>query len=263
MRSPGRQPMVHRHRGQLGGRPRGARRGDLPAVHGAHPHVLSCTAGCGLAAALTLPPTRATPSRSCTPSGASTASAGRRSRWCVPASGAGRAARVPASGAAAARPGCRAAAPGVLRRHPRCRGGTRGAAAAPRLPGGGSSGAGRRPLGCPSATPCAAGVPRRHPKLARLPAREEIADEEIATEIRSTSRFEIRPSGLRYARDTLVHGPREPLDSGKLQQPGRRGTTRFFGTEPRVPMEWAASAIKPGRRSLHRTSMDRRRAQSG
>ena len=42
----------------------------------------------------------------------------------------------------------------------------------------------------------------------------------------------------------LVLGPRKPLDIGELQQPGRRGTTRFFGTSSRVPMDWAASAIK-------------------
>ena len=61
----------------------------------------------------------------------------------------------------------------------------------------------------------------------------------------------------------LVLGPRKVLDFGELQQPGRRGTTRFFGTGSRVPMDWAASAIKPARQSLNRTSMDRRRAQSG
>ena len=59
----------------------------------------------------------------------------------------------------------------------------------------------------------------------------------------------------------LVLGPRKPLDSGELQQPGRRGTTRFFGTRSKVSMDWAASAIKPGRRSLNRTSMDVRRAR--
>ena len=52
----------------------------------------------------------------------------------------------------------------------------------------------------------------------------------------------------------LVLGPRKALDSGELQQPVRRGTTSFFGAGSKVPMEWAASAIKPGRRSLHRTS---------
>ena len=61
----------------------------------------------------------------------------------------------------------------------------------------------------------------------------------------------------------LVLGPRKPLDIGELQQPGRTGTTRFFGTGSTRPMVWAASAIKPGRQSLNRTSMDRRRAQSG
>ena len=62
------------------------------------------------------------------------------------------------------------------------------------------------------------------------------------------------PGGLLSLAPDLVLGPRELLDSGELQQPGRRGTTRFFGTGSRVPMDWAASAIKPGRRSLHRTS---------
>ena len=42
----------------------------------------------------------------------------------------------------------------------------------------------------------------------------------------------------------------------------RRGTTRFFGSRSKVSMDWAASAIKPGRRSLHRTSMDGRRARA-
>ena len=58
-----------------------------------------------------------------------------------------------------------------------------------------------------------------------------------------------------------ILGPRKALDFGELQQPGRRGTTRFFGTRSKVSMDWAASAIKPGRRSLNRTSMDVRRAR--
>ena len=69
------------------------------------------------------------------------------------------------------------------------------------------------------------------------------------------------PGGLVSLVPDLVLGPRKPLDIGELQQPGRRGTTRFFGTGSRVPMDWAASAIKPGRRSLNRTSMDGRRAR--
>ena len=52
----------------------------------------------------------------------------------------------------------------------------------------------------------------------------------------------------------LVLGPRKALDSGELQQPGRRGTTRFFGTGSRVPMDWAASAIKFGHQVLKSTS---------
>ena len=71
------------------------------------------------------------------------------------------------------------------------------------------------------------------------------------------------PGGLGSLVPDLVLGPRKALDIGELQQPGRRDTTRFFGTGSRVPMDWAASAIKPGRQSLNRTSMDGRRAQSG
>ena len=67
------------------------------------------------------------------------------------------------------------------------------------------------------------------------------------------------PGGLGSLVPDLVLGPRKALDIGELQQPGRRGTTRFFGTGSRVPMDWAASAIKPGRQSLNRTSMDGRR----
>ena len=62
------------------------------------------------------------------------------------------------------------------------------------------------------------------------------------------------PGGLLSLVPDLVLGPRKVLDFGELQQPGRRGTTRFFGTGSRVPMDWAASAIKPARRSFHRTS---------
>ena len=69
------------------------------------------------------------------------------------------------------------------------------------------------------------------------------------------------PGGLLSLAPDLVLGPRELLDSGELQQPGRRGATRFFGTRPKVYIGWAASAIKPGRRNLNRTSMDGRRAR--
>ena len=68
------------------------------------------------------------------------------------------------------------------------------------------------------------------------------------------------PGGLVSLVPDLVLGPRKPLDIGELQQPGRTDTTRFFGTGSRVPMDWAASAIKPGRRSLHGTSMVHGRA---
>ena len=67
--------------------------------------------------------------------------------------------------------------------------------------------------------------------------------------------------GLMSLVPDFILGPRKALDFGELQQPGRRGTTRFFGTGSRVLMDWAASAIKPGRRSLNRTSMDGRRAR--
>ena len=52
----------------------------------------------------------------------------------------------------------------------------------------------------------------------------------------------------------FILGPRKALDIGELQQPGRRGTTRFFGTGSRVPMDWAASAIKFGHQVLKSTS---------
>ena len=61
--------------------------------------------------------------------------------------------------------------------------------------------------------------------------------------------------GLMSLVPDFILGPRKALDFGELQQPGRRGTTRFFGTRSRVPMDWAASAIKPGCQSLNRTSM--------
>ena len=52
----------------------------------------------------------------------------------------------------------------------------------------------------------------------------------------------------------LILGPRKALDFGELQQPGRRGTTRFFGTGSRVSMDWTASAIKFGHQVLKSTS---------
>ena len=69
--------------------------------------------------------------------------------------------------------------------------------------------------------------------------------------------------GLMSLVPDFILGPRKALDFGELQLPGRRGTTRFFGTRPKVYIGWAASASKPGRQSLNRTSMDRRRGQSG
>ena len=62
------------------------------------------------------------------------------------------------------------------------------------------------------------------------------------------------PGGLLSLAPDLVLGPRELLDSGELQQPGRRGTTRFFGTRSKVLMDWAASAIKFGHQVLKSTS---------
>ena len=62
------------------------------------------------------------------------------------------------------------------------------------------------------------------------------------------------PGGLRSLVPDLVLGPRKALDIGELQQPGRRGTTRFFGTGSRVPMDWTASAIKFGHQVLKSTS---------
>jgi hypothetical protein len=60
--------------------------------------------------------------------------------------------------------------------------------------------------------------------------------------------------GLMSLLPDFILGPRKALDFGELQQPGRRGTTRFFGTGSRVPMDWAASAIKFGHQVLKSTS---------
>ena len=62
------------------------------------------------------------------------------------------------------------------------------------------------------------------------------------------------PGGLLSLVPDLVLGPRKVLDFGELQQPGRRGTTRFFGTRSKVLMDWAASAIKFGHQVLKSTS---------
>ena len=62
------------------------------------------------------------------------------------------------------------------------------------------------------------------------------------------------PGGLSSLVPDLVLGPRKALDFGELQQPGRRGTTRFFGTRSKVSMDWAASAIKFGHQVLKSTS---------
>ena len=60
--------------------------------------------------------------------------------------------------------------------------------------------------------------------------------------------------GLVSLEPDFILGPRKALDFGELQQPGRRDTTRFFGTGSRVPMDWAASAIKFGHQVLKSTS---------
>ena len=60
--------------------------------------------------------------------------------------------------------------------------------------------------------------------------------------------------GLMSLVPDFILGPRKVLDFGELQQPGRRGTTRFLGTGSRVPMDWAASAIKFGHQVLKSTS---------
>ena len=55
-------------------------------------------------------------------------------------------------------------------------------------------------------------------------------------------------------REGFLQGSAPPDLSCELQQPGRRGTTRFFGTGSMVPMDWAASAIKFGHQVLKSTS---------
>ena len=59
----------------------------------------------------------------------------------------------------------------------------------------------------------------------------------------------------------LVLGPRQPLDSGELQQAGRRDTTRSFGVRSKACIDWAASAVTPARQILEWTSADGRRAR--
>ena len=72
------------------------------------------------------------------------------------------------------------------------------------------------------------------------------------------------PLGVCYPRyyPDLVLGPRQPLDSGELQQAGRRDKTRSFGMRSKVCIGWVASAVTPGRRSLEWTSTDGLRARS-
>ena len=60
--------------------------------------------------------------------------------------------------------------------------------------------------------------------------------------------------GLMSLVPDFILGPRKALDFGELQLPGRRGTTRLFATRSRVPMDWAASAIKFGHQVIKSTS---------
>ena len=60
--------------------------------------------------------------------------------------------------------------------------------------------------------------------------------------------------GLMSLVPDFILGPRKALDFGELQQPGRRGTTRFFGTRSKVYIGWAASAINFGHQGLKSTS---------
>ena len=63
------------------------------------------------------------------------------------------------------------------------------------------------------------------------------------------------PLGFCYPRYQISFlGPRQPLDSGELQQAGRRDTTRSFGVRSKACIDWAASADTLGRRSLEWTS---------
>ena len=48
------------------------------------------------------------------------------------------------------------------------------------------------------------------------------------------------------------------LDSGELQQAGRRDTTRSFGMRSKACIDWAASAVTPARQSLEWTNADGR-----
>ena len=56
--------------------------------------------------------------------------------------------------------------------------------------------------------------------------------------------------GLRSQYPDLVLGARQPLDCRQLRQAGRRVSTRSFDTRSKTSIDLAASAIKPGRRSL-------------
>ena len=52
--------------------------------------------------------------------------------------------------------------------------------------------------------------------------------------------------GLMSLVPDFILGPRKALDFGELQLPGRRGTTRFFGTRSKVSMDWTASGHQTG-----------------
>ena len=54
----------------------------------------------------------------------------------------------------------------------------------------------------------------------------------------------------------------QPLDSGELQQAGRRDTTRSFGMRSKACIDWAASAVTPGHQSLNGRAADGRSARA-
>ena len=56
--------------------------------------------------------------------------------------------------------------------------------------------------------------------------------------------------GLRARLQDLVLGPLQPLESGGPWKASRRDETSFFATASKEPIGSAASATKPGHRSL-------------
>ena len=59
--------------------------------------------------------------------------------------------------------------------------------------------------------------------------------------------------GLRARLQDLVLGPLQPLESGGPWKASRRDETSFFATASKEPIGSAASATKPGHRSLDGT----------